>query len=238
MKSGTRGQGPGARGSCPGRFARLALLTGLLAGCAGTPPPPDWKLNAHTSLETYAKLHLEGSTKLAETNFARAQAEIARTGRLDLAARAELYRCAVRLAALDYAPCAGFEALRPHAAADDLAYARFLNGDWSGLDAKTLPKAYADLLTAKDEAARLGALEGIQDPLSRLIGAGVLFRTGQTSPAALAVAVHAASDQGWRRPLLAWLEVQRQRAEAAGDIQAVDTLRQRIRLVEQSLPKP
>lgn len=239
MKTGTRGQGPGAGGSGPGRFARRALLaTALLTGCAGTPPPPDWKLNAHSGLETYAKLHLEGSGKLAETNFARARAEIARTGRLDLAARAELYRCAVRAAALDYAPCAGFEALRPHAATDDLAYASFLAGDSNGLDAKALPKAYADLLAAKDEAARLAALEGIADPLSRLIGASVAFRMGQSGPAMLALATRAASDQGWRRPLLAWLEVQRQRAAQAGDAQALDTLTQRIRLVEQSMPKP
>lgn len=217
----------------------MALLgTVLLTGCAGTPPPPDWKLNAHSGLETYAKLHLEGSGKLAEVNFDRARSEIARTGRLDLAARAELYRCAVRLAALDFAPCAAFEALRPHTAAADAAYARFLAGDWSGLDAKTLPKAYAELLSAKDEAARAAALEGIKDPLSRLIGAGTLLRMSQASPAVTALATRTASEQGWRRSLLAWLEVQRQRARASGDTQSLDLIEQRIRLVEQSLPKP
>ena len=35
--------------------------------------------------------------------------------------------------------------------------------------------------------------------------ASVLFQGGRANPAAIALAVETASDQGWRRPLLAWL---------------------------------
>jgi hypothetical protein len=52
----------------------------------------------------------------------------------------------------------------------------------------------------------------------------------------MAAAVETASAQGWRRPLLAWLTLQVQRAEASGDVEAAATLRRRITLVEQSGP--
>jgi len=44
-------------------------------------------------------------------------------------------------------------------------------------------------------------------------------------------AVDAASGQGWRRPLLAWLGVQLQRAQAAGAVQETARIQRRIDLV-------
>ena len=85
---------------------------GLLAGCAGGPAPPDWEIEAHGALDAYARHALEGRARLAERDFARARAALARTGRADLLARAELTRCALQVASLVFEPCAGFEALR------------------------------------------------------------------------------------------------------------------------------
>lgn len=207
----------------------------LLASCSSAPPPPDWKINAQNLLESHAKHYLDGNTRLAERNFERARAEIARSGRLDLAARAELTRCAVRIAALESEPCQGFVALAPHAAAEDRAYARFLTGDWQGLDADKLPRQYQALIKAKDDRALVSSLKAIADPVSRAIAAGVLFHAGRASPEVIAVATATASDQGWRRALLAWLEVQAKRAEAAGDVASLKRIRQRIDLVHASL---
>lgn len=207
----------------------------LLAGCSSAPPPPDWKINAHNLLESYARHYLNGDTRLAERNFERARAEIARTGRLDLVARAELTRCAVRIAALESGPCKGFVALAPHAAAEDSAYARYLTGDWQGLDAGKLPQQYQALLKVKDDSALVRSLEEIADPVSRAIAAGVLFHVGRASPEVIAAATRTASDQGWRRALLAWLEVQAKRAEVAGDVASLELIRQRIDLVHASL---
>ena len=47
-----------------------------------------------------------------------------------------------------------------------------------------------------------------------------------------------AAAQGWRRPLMAWLLLQVQRAEAAGDTAAAEALRRRVRVVEQSAGLP
>lgn len=212
------------------RLALIALLA--LAGCAGSPPPPDWKLNTRSGLDAFEKHYLDGNGKLAELNFAKARAETARTGRPDLVARLELARCAIRAAALEFGPCAGYEALQDEAGAAEKAYAAFLAGAWQGLDTQALPKQYAALLSAGSDAK----LAGIEDPVSRLIAAGVLFRAGRIGPAGLATAVETASGQGWRRPLLAWLGVELKRAEAAADTVAAGKIRKRLELVVSGLP--
>ena len=47
----------------------------------------------------------------------------------------------------------------------------------------------------------------------------------------IATAIETASAQGWRRPLLAWLNVELQRAEAVGATSDAERLRRRIALV-------
>ncbi|MDD5363878.1 MAG: hypothetical protein PHR30_00950 [Gallionellaceae bacterium] len=207
----------------------LALLT--LAGCAGAPPPPDWKMNAQSGLEGFQKYYLDGNAKLADLNFAKARAEAARTGRPDLIARIELARCGVRAAGLEYDDCFGFAALKDSAAPAERNYAEFLAGNWQGLDAKLLPAQYGPVLKAGGEAN----LAEVKEPASRLIAAGILFRTGRLTPAGIAEAVDTASEQGWRRPLLAWLGVELKRAEAAGDRDAMARVQRRIDLVSSSV---
>lgn len=211
---------------------RRALASGvslLLAACAGGPLPPDWQFESHAALAAFERHWFAGNTRAAGIEFAQAQAGVARTGRLDLAARLELVRCALRVASLDFEPCAAFEARRADALAADRAYADFLAGRWSGLDAAALPEPYRGVTTAgADAASVLGAIES---PRSRLIAAATLLRANRLSPAGIEVAVAAASEQGWRRPLLAWLGLQVQRAEAAGARDEAARLRRRMELV-------
>ena len=86
---------------------------------------------------------------------------------------------------------------------------------------------------AGSDTAAASAVAAIKDPLSQLVAAGVLLRAGRATPALLDTAVATASDQGWRRPLLAWLGVQRLRAEQAGDTQAARRIARRMTIVEQ-----
>ena len=75
-----------------------------------------------------------------------------------------------------------------------------------------------------------GALETIADPLARLVAAGAQFKASRITPAGIALAVDTASNQGWRRPLLAWLGVQAQRAEAEDDTAAQAAIERRRKL--------
>lgn len=183
----------------------FALGLAALAACSSGPPAPEWQANASGALQAFEQRYLAGDTKGAEDEFARARAELTATGKADLVARAELVRCAARVASLVFEPCTGFEALRADAGPEERAYAEYLDGR--------------------------GTRAVSAEPLSRLVALGVRFRSANISPQELAAAVDIASAQGWRRPLLAWLNVQLKRAEQAGDSETAARLKRRIELV-------
>lgn len=213
----------------------------LLAGCASGPPPPDWQQSARSSLDLAVAAELRGDSRIATLEFDRARSEVSRTGRPDLLARAELLRCAALAASLQLDPCDAFERLRTDAAPPERAYADHLAGRLAPAQAVLLPPAQQAVAavvaaavaagSAAGDAAAAAMLQGLADPLSRLVGAAVLLRAGQAGPAIITVAVDTASAQGWRRPLLAWLGLQLQRASAAGDVEAAAALQRRIDLV-------
>jgi hypothetical protein len=181
---------------------KALFLAVLLAGCGGGPVAPAWEANAKYSLDAFQAAYLRGETRVAEAEFARAKAELSATGNPAIVARAELIRCAVRTASLEFDDCPGFEKLRADAIAEDAAYADFLAG----------------------RAARAAA----EEPVSRLVNLGVQFKSGKATPKDIAAAIDVSSAQGWRRPLLAWLGVEEKRAEAAGDQAALERIRRRI----------
>ncbi|HSI58935.1 MAG TPA: hypothetical protein VLA16_15355 [Ideonella sp.] len=214
------------------RRAWLALCSAALLGACGSKPPvPDWQLGARDAMERATGAYLAGDTRIAQAEFARARAELARTGRPELLARAELMRCAGQVASLAFDDCPGFAALAQDAAAPERAYAAYLAGRAQPPDAPLLPEQHRALVAGSGSAE---ALKGMADPLSRLVAAGVLLRGGRAQPAVAALAVETASEQGWRRPLLAWLNVQVLQAEAAGAADDAARLRRRIALVLQA----
>lgn len=211
------------------RVALLALPLAL-AACASKPRTPDWQMNAHDSAERFVQAWLSGQPRVDVLEFDRARAETARTGQPQAVARIELLRCAARTASLVFEPCTGFEVLRQDAAAPERAYADYLAGQLQPRDIALLTPAQRGVAAASEQAAP-AALGAIADPLSRLVAAAVLLRTGRASPGVITQAVDTASAQGWRRPLLAWLGVQEQRALQAGDAQEAQRLRRRMELI-------
>lgn len=210
----------------------LAAAAALLAGCAGGPLPPDWQTNAKSALEQAIAAYLKGDARIAAIEFERARREVARTGRVDLAARVEIARCAARVASLDFEPCEGFEKLRADAAAPERAYADYLAARPQPPGAALLPQQHRGVAANLGAGTADAALRAIEDPLARLVAAGVVFRADRATPATIALAIETASAQGWRRPLLAWLNVELARAHSAGDRAEAERLRRRIGLVQ------
>ena len=215
----------------PSQTRLLVLSAVFIAGCSSKPLPPDWQSNAHSALQSYSKAYLRGNSRSAELEFARARNEISSTGRGDLLARAELTRCATRVASLEFDDCAGFAPLAQDAGAGERSYAAYLSGHWQDLDPALLPAHHRPILAATTSSGERSLISGIADPLSRLVAAGVLFQTSRITPADIATATETASAQGWRRPLLAWLGVQARRAQEAGDHDTAARIRRRIELV-------
>lgn len=216
------------------KFLSLLPLA-LLAACANQPLPPAWLANAHGSLDAFTSAYLRGDTRAAEAEFARARGEMASTGRPDMVARGELVRCAVRVASMEFDGCPGYHALAQDAKTPERAYASYLLGRLDGLDPALLPAQHRPVVAG---AAPAGAsvLAALDDPLARLVAAGVLLQAGRITPADIGSAIETASDQGWRRPLLAWLGVAARRARAAGDAEAAARIERRIDLASQRLP--
>lgn len=205
-------------------------LTLCLCACASGPRAPDWQIEAQGAADRFVSAYLDGSSA-ADAEWQRTRTALAATAQAERVARAELLRCALQVASLDWQPrCEGFEPLRAAASAQQAAYADYLLGRWPASQAALLPAPQRRL--AEQGAAALAAID---EPLSRLLGAAVLLRSGTVPPAGqealMALAVDTASAQGWRRPLLAWLGLQLQRAQAQGRADQVERLRLRLALL-------
>lgn len=204
----------------------------VLVACGSTPVPPDWQANAHSALQSAVEAYLSGNNRVADAEMTRARAEVSRTGRPALLARAELVMCAARVASLQIDNCPAYQALAADAEPAERAYAAFLYGRAQPIDTALLPVHYQGVATGRNSS-----IAALPDPLSRLIAAGVLLQAGQLDPTAIDVAIDTASAQGWRRSLLAWLTLQAKRADDAGDAEAARRIRRRMEIVTGGAPR-
>ena len=219
------------------RLLRLfmgATTVAVLVACGSNPPVPDWQINARDATQRGTVAYLEGRSRVADAEFARARHEATRSARADAVARVELARCAAQLASLVLGPCAAVAPLQVDMGLPQQAYQRYLAGQLLPGDVPALPEAQQALgralLTLAPGADPVGWLpQG--DALSRLVAAAVLVQAGHGSPAVVAAGVLAASDQGWTRPLLAWLGWQLRQAKAVGDAELARQAQARIELL-------
>jgi hypothetical protein len=216
------------------RIAAAATLCLLLAACSSQPPAPAWQMDSHGASQRALEAYLSGNQRVATLEWQHARQAIARTGQPARMARLELLQCAAQTASAMPWDCPRFEALRTDAAGPERAYAAYLAGQTlDPVQAALLPPAQQALALATTDAVAAAHVLQLSDPLARLVAAGVLLRRSQASPAVVQAAVDTASQQGWRRPLLAWLGVQRQWAEQGGQPEAAARIRRRMDLVEQ-----
>jgi hypothetical protein len=214
----------------------LVMSALLLCACSNAPKIPGWQLEAKGAMDRSVAAYLEGNTRIEAAELTRARTQLSSTGRADAMAGAELLHCAARVASLVFEPCASFEALRIDATDAQRAYADYLRGQVAPAKIALLPPSQQ---AAAGRSADDGKpLQGIDDPLSLLVAAGVLLETGKANPTTVTQAVDAASSQGWRRPLLAWLGVQAQRATQAGQTAEAERLQRRIKLVQNETLQP
>ena len=226
-------------------FAGLVLV-GFLAGCGTAKPPPPWQAKALSASDAAVSAYLQGQVKIAAIQMKQAQFSASSTGRPDAVYKLNLLQCALDVSSLSATPCPRPEdvGIRSDSFDPDVrfeleAYRAYLLGD--SLDETVqsrLPKAQraaAALAGTTDAAKALKVLAKIEEPLSRLVAAGVWLRqqnmasSGQTG--IIALAIDTASQQGWRRPLAAWLTRQIRVAQATGDAATARRAQARLAIV-------
>lgn len=196
----------------------IIVVAVWLTACAGGLPPPQWQANTHVALAAHTRAYLMGDDRVAAQELRVARREASRTSAAEPLARVELTACALQVASLAVLDeCAAIAPLAPDLDPDLHAYASYLTDRWEWLDARLLPAAQRNVPAAPAGAGAVAVIAAIDDPLSRLVAAAGLLRAGRLPPDGIALAIDTASQQGWRRPLLAWLVFERQRLERAGD---------------------
>jgi hypothetical protein len=218
--------------------ASVLVATGMLA-CGSTPPPPDWAVAAEGAVRRATMADLSGVQRVATVEWAIAERETARTAEPARLARLALLRCAVAQASLAGWPCPAYHVLAADADPVDQAYARYLAGQAVAADVDMLPawhRPVAMALTQPRSAATTVMPALPEDPLARLVAVSVLWQAGWPSPQLLSAAVDTAAKQGWRRPLLAWLELQARWADEQGDTALAGQTRRRLALLQASTP--
>jgi len=226
-------------------FAGLVLV-GFLAGCGTAKPPPPWQAKTISASDAAVSAYLQGQVKISAIQMKQAQFSASSTGRPDAVYKLNLLQCALDISSLSATLCPRPEdvgirsdSFDPVVRLDLEAYRAYLLGDSLDETAQArLPetqRAAAALAGTTDGADALKVLVAIEEPLSRLVAAGVWLRrqdlasSGQTG--VIALAIDTASQQGWRRPLAAWLTRQIRVAQAAGDTATVQRAHARLAIV-------
>ena len=209
----------------------LLFCIAVMAAACSSQPAPAWQSAAQTQLANYTESYLAGDERLAGIHFDKALEHISRTGDPVIMGRAWLTRCALETAALIEVSCDKAKEYRGDPAND--AYRALLEG--GAVKGDALPGRYRDLASAlaKGSVKDINvALEGIDDPISRLIGAGVAVRRGRYDGATLELAAQTASENGWKTPLTAYLLKLKDIYRSGGDASAAATVEERLKILE------
>lgn len=216
---------------------KIMILMITLCLCACSPVVvPVWKDKAYTHLEDYKSNFLNGKEDIVEPHFLKARKEIADGNDLHLLAVAYLTKYALHTASLESFDASEFAKLyRLEPDVFNMAYCHFLKGNFSAVDIKLLPSCYTGVLkaaAASDLAMAAREISVIDDPLSRLVACGVWVRYLPSDETILQIAISAASANGWRRPLWAYLTKLRDFYIGRGDQLKAGSVEERLELLK------
>lgn len=215
----------------------VASLLGCSAGQL-----PDWQLRSSAAANRAVVAFLNAELKAFDQAFSESIFQAQRSARPEEVARLYLLRCALQVASLNFGVCPDSDSyeqrvvdgLSQSTSGSLQAYRLYVRGasmtseQIAGLPRAQQPVAMA-LTSMHSGLDRV--LAQVQDPLSRLVAAGVIVRAGRGSPALIAQAVETASAQGWRAPLSAWLAAQVKVARDAGDDRLAQESQRRLELL-------
>ena len=160
-------------------------------------------------MESYKHYFLTDKESPSEPHFVKAKKSIARSNDLNLLGTAYLIKYGLYISVLEDFDDADFlriNKLQPDAT--NFSYYNFIKGNFLAADNSLLPAHYSILLKwarNKDLAMAVREISSIDDPLSRLVACGVWVKYLPYDENILQIAIITAADNGWGKPLFAYL---------------------------------
>lgn len=171
-----------------------------------------------------------------EPHFAKAKKAVAGSNDLNLLAIAYLTKYALHTAALeDFNDSEFIRINKLQPIASNFAYYNFLKGNFTAVEDSLLPSNYSGFIKIarnKDLAKAVQEITSIDDPLSRLIACGIWVKYLPYDENILQIAVNTSADNGWKRPLWAYLTKLQKYYLDRGDITKADSIKERLELLK------
>lgn len=215
-------------------FVIFMLL--FIYACGGSQPIPQWKDTTSRQLENYKINFLTDKEGIDEPHFIKARNAISSNNDLQLLAKAYLMKYALHTAVLEDFDDRDFlriDKLEPNVA--NRAYYDLLKGNISQLNEANLKPAYQKLLHLmrdKNVSAATKEIASIDDPLSRLIACGIWVKYMPYNENIIKLAIDTASQDGWRRPLWAYLNKLQKYYLDRQETDKAETIKERLELLK------
>jgi len=196
-------------------YLKSILLLILVSACSTSQPENKWQHDAATMCKNYQIHFLQNKTLRASLDLSHAREMATRSADFKPLIDIELTQCAMELSALNPSPCERVSellALEPNA--NQRAYLHLLNSQLQEEEIVFLPKQYQDfaLLFLDGDAKALNKEISSLQPLSSKLIASALSKD-VIDDENIQGLIEALSFKGYKRPLLAWLELQMQKEE-------------------------
>lgn len=187
----------------------ILVMILFVCACGSAQRLPDWKDKAFRNFENYKKNFLNGKEGMSEPHFVKAKQALSDGNDLNLLARLYLTKYALHTAALENFDDSEFVRINKiQPSESNFAYYNFLKGNFSVVEDSLLPASYSGILKIarnKDLAKAIEEINSIGDPVSRLIACGVWVKYFSYDENILQSAINTSAENGWRRPLWAYL---------------------------------
>jgi hypothetical protein len=211
------------------------VAVAALLGCAQA-PVAQWQGASVQASHRGVQAYLVGMGQVADIEFEHARRAVGSTANLEAVAHIELLQCAARIASLEPLVCTP-SVDAAYMSQAQLVYLNYLNA-MLPVEAKAalLPAAQRKVVLALRNGVSMEAVvrdmqTSNDQPLSTLLACAIANQHQAAPLAVVGQAVDIASAQGWRKPLLAWLSVQRNLALEQGNTSLSAEAQQRIDLL-------
>ena len=217
------------------RKSSIILIIFIICACSSK-QIPEWKDTSSKQLESYKHYFLTDKEGSSEPHFGKAKKAIARSNDLILLGTAYLIKYGLYISVLEDFDDTDFlriNKLQPDA--KNFSYYSFIKGNFLVCDNSLLPAHYSRLLKPaqnKDLTTAVREISSINDPLSRLVACGVWVKYLPYDENILQIAISTSADNGWGKPLFAYLTKLQQYYLDHHEIVKAESIKERLELLK------